>query len=49
MTDSDENLVLGYFDYADSKNFTSFALGRRILELAIFAWDAVLQVPISEK
>ena len=49
MTDSDENLVLGYFDYADSKNFISFALGRRILELAIFAWDAVLQVPISEK
>ena len=37
MADSDENLDLGYFDYADSKNFISFALGRRILELAIFA------------
>ena len=40
MTDSDENLVLGYFDYADFKNLVSFALGRRILELAIFAGHA---------
>ena len=45
MTDSDENLVLGYFDYANAKKITSFALEHQILELAIFAWDAVLQVP----
>ena len=49
MTDFDENLVFGYFDSADFKNLISFALGRRILELAIFALHAVLQVPISEK
>ena len=40
MTDSDEILVLGYFDCADFKNLVSFALERRILELAIFAGHA---------
>ena len=44
LSDPSENWVLEYFGYADFKNLFSLALGRRILELAIFAWSTVLQV-----
>ena len=37
LSDPSENWVLGYFGYADFKNLIGLTLGRRILELAIFA------------
>ena len=49
LSDPSENWVLGYFGYADFKNLISFALGRRILEIAIFARNTVLQVLIIKK
>ena len=49
LSDPNENWVLGYFGYADFKNLISFALGRRILEIAIFARNTVLQVLIIKK
>ena len=49
LSDPGENWVLGYFGYADFKNLISFALGRRILEIAIFARNTVLQVLIIKK
>ena len=48
LSDPSENWVLGYFGYADFKNLFSLTLGRRILELAIFAWYKVLQVLRTE-
>ena len=36
LSDPGENWVLEYFGYAYFKNLISLALGRRILELAIF-------------
>ena len=38
LSDPGENSVPGYFGYANFKNLISFALGRRVLELAILAW-----------
>ena len=35
FSDSDENLVLSYFDYADFKNLVGLAPERRILELSV--------------
>ena len=49
LSDPSENWVLGYFGYADFKNVISLTLGRRILELAMFAWNTVLQVFLTEK
>ena len=49
LSDPSENWVVGYFGYADFKNLISFALGRRILEIAIFARNTVLQVLIIKK
>ena len=49
LSDPCENWVLGYFGYADFKNLISLTLGRRILELAMFAWNTVLQVFLTEK
>jgi len=49
LSDPCENWILGYFGYAGFKNLISLALGRRILELAIFAWNTVLQVLLTEK
>ena len=49
LSDPGENRVLGYFGYAEFKNLISFALGHRILELAILAWNAVLRVLIIKK
>ena len=49
LSDPCENWVLGYFGYADFKNLIGLTLGRRILELAIFAWNTVLRVLITKK
>ena len=49
LSDPCENWVLGYFGYAEFKNLISLTLGRRILELAMFAWNTVLQVFLTEK
>ena len=52
LSDPSENWNLEYFGYADFKNLifaNSFALGRRILEIAIFARNTVLQVLIIKK
>ena len=49
LSDPSENWVVGYFGYADFKNLISFALRRRILEIAIFARNTVLQVLIIKK
>ena len=48
FTNSDENLVLGYFDFSDFKNAISLALDRRFLELSNFPQTAGLEILIGK-